>query len=159
METQIKIQNNLGIFYLSATDNGLTALNWDKNPNLKISKIGNKHLALASTELEAYALGKLKKFTCKFDFKAMKATEFQVKVWKTLTAITYGEVKSYQDIAISLGDKNLMRAVGGANGKNPIPIIIPCHRVIAKNGRLGGYSGGLDRKRTLLNIEGLTFKD
>ena len=114
---------------------------------------------MASKEIEAYALGKLKKFTCKIDFKAMKATDFQVKVWKSLTAISYGEVKSYQDIAISLGDKNLVRAVGGANGKNRIPIIIPCHRVIAKSGGLGGYSGGLNRKRTLLHIEGLTFKD
>ena len=159
METQIKIKNKLGIIYLSATENGLTALRWDKNPNLKISKVGNKHLTLASIELEAYALGKLEKFSCKFDFNAMKATQFQVKVWKALTTIAYGEVKSYQDIAISLGDKNLVRAVGGANGRNRIPIIIPCHRVIAKSGGLGGYSGGLNRKRTLLNIEGLTFEN
>ena len=80
-------------------------------------------------------------------------TEFQKKVWQALLKIPYGEVCSYIDIANEIGSAKAFRAVGGANNKNPIPIIIPCHRVIGKNGKLVGYAGGLEIKKFLLEIE------
>ena len=82
-----------------------------------------------------------------------KGTDFMKKVWKQLSKIPYGETRSYKDIAISIGNPKAYRAVGIANNKNPIPIIIPCHRVIGCNGKLIGYSGGLIIKKTLLDIE------
>jgi len=81
-------------------------------------------------------------------------TEFQKKVWSELTNIPYGETISYGELAKRMGDKNLMRAVAAANGANPIPIIIPCHRVIGADGSLTGYGGGLDVKQKLLELEG-----
>lgn len=81
-------------------------------------------------------------------------TAFQKKVWSTLCDIPYGETRSYKDIAISVGNEKACRAVGMANNKNPIAIIIPCHRVIGSNGSLVGYAGGLDMKRRLLEHEG-----
>lgn len=82
-----------------------------------------------------------------------KGTEFQKKVWEELKKIPYGTTKSYKDIAIAIGNPNASRAVGNANNKNPIPIIIPCHRVIGANKKLIGYAGGLDKKQKLLDIE------
>jgi len=81
-------------------------------------------------------------------------TEFQKKVWNELAKIPYGETISYGELANRMGDKNLMRAVAAANGANPIPIIIPCHRVIGADGSLTGYGGGLDVKQKLLELEG-----
>ena len=81
-------------------------------------------------------------------------TDFQKKVWDELTKIPYGETISYGELANRMGDKNLMRAVAAANGANPIPIIIPCHRVIGADGSLTGYGGGLDVKQKLLELEG-----
>lgn len=81
-------------------------------------------------------------------------TDFQKKVWNELTKIPYGETISYGELANRMGDKNLMRAVAAANGVNPIPIIIPCHRVIGADGSLTGYGGGLDVKQKLLELEG-----
>lgn len=80
-------------------------------------------------------------------------THFQMNVWEKLQAIPFGKTLCYEDIARSLGDIKVIRAAATANGKNPLPIIIPCHRVIAKNGTLGGYSGGLWRKKWLLDFE------
>lgn len=84
-----------------------------------------------------------------------KGTEFQSKVWLELTKIPYGQTKSYKDIAVLVGNEKASRAVGMANNKNPIPIIIPCHRVIGSNKKLVGYAGGLDLKEKLLKIEGV----
>lgn len=80
-------------------------------------------------------------------------TPFQRRVWAALQEIPYGETRSYVDIARRIGSAKAVRAVGGANGRNPIAIVIPCHRVIAANGTLGGYGGGLERKETLLGLE------
>ena len=80
-------------------------------------------------------------------------TDFQLSVWHELQKIPYRETISYQELAEKIGDKNKSRAVGNANGKNPIPIIIPCHRVIQKNGKLGGFGGGVSVKKYLLDLE------
>ncbi|GAB3061540.1 methylated-DNA--[protein]-cysteine S-methyltransferase [Salinicoccus sesuvii] len=85
-------------------------------------------------------------------------TPFQQKVWQRLTEIPYGETISYKQLAADCGGPNHSRAVANANGKNPISIIVPCHRVIASDGSLGGYTGGLDKKRGLLQVEGVDIK-
>ena len=102
-------------------------------------------------ELDEYFFKGRKFFTV--DLK-LKGTDFQVKVWNELINIPYGRTTSYMNIAVKLGDINSVRAVGIANGENPIAIIVPCHRVIGKNGELVGYGGGLDRKEWLLLHEG-----
>ncbi len=101
-------------------------------------------------ELEEYFAGKRKGFTCNLD---LRGTEFQSRVWKTLQEIPYGETRAYEDIAGAAGCAKGCRAVGQANGANPVSIIVPCHRVIAKGGKLGGYGGGLEMKTFLLELE------
>ena len=89
-----------------------------------------------------------------FDFPyELEGTDFQKKVWKELTRIPYGQTRTYKDIASAIGNKNASRAVGMANNKNPIMIVVPCHRVIGTNGKLVGYAGGLDMKKDLLDLE------
>ncbi|WP_160680786.1 methylated-DNA--[protein]-cysteine S-methyltransferase [Clostridium sp. C8-1-8] len=89
---------------------------------------------------------------------APEGTDFQKTVWKALTKVDFGCIKTYKDIAISIDNPKAVRAVGGANNKNPIPLIIPCHRIIGSSGKLVGYSGGLWRKEWLLNHENIKFK-
>ena len=101
-------------------------------------------------ELDQYFAGKLKKFTTKLAFKG---TPFQRQVWKELTRIPYGETISYLDLANRIENPKAVRAVGMANGANPIAIIVPCHRVIGTNGSLTGFGGGLPTKRALLELE------
>lgn len=89
-----------------------------------------------------------------FDFPfRLEGTEFQKKVWNALLEIPYGEIRTYKEIAVAIGNPNGSRAVGMANNKNPIHIVVPCHRVIGSNGKLVGYAGGLDMKRKLLEME------
>ncbi len=101
-------------------------------------------------QLDEYFAGKRKVFELGL---APDATPFQASVLAALQEIPYGETQSYKDIAVKLGNPKAVRAVGGANGNNPIPIIIPCHRVIGSNGTLTGFGGGLDSKRFLLELE------
>ncbi|MFV9635497.1 methylated-DNA--[protein]-cysteine S-methyltransferase [Mycobacterium neumannii] len=104
----------------------------------------------AVAQLEAYFAGELTEFNLELD---MVGTVFQRKVWAALLTIPYGETRSYGEIARQIGAAGAFRAVGLANGHNPIGIIVPCHRVIGANGSLTGYGGGLDRKRALLDME------
>ena len=104
----------------------------------------------AVIQLEKYLLGKLLEFELILN---PDGTDFQKKVWNTLLTIPYGATCSYADMANSLGDPKVIRAAASANGKNPIAIVIPCHRVIGTNGSLTGYAGGLDNKRLLLDLE------
>lgn len=101
-------------------------------------------------ELEEYFLGKRKKFSLDY---MLDGTEFQKKVWKALTEIPYGETVSYKDIALKIGNEKASRAVGNANNKNKICIIIPCHRVLVSNKALVGYAYGIDKKKWLLEHE------
>ena len=101
-------------------------------------------------QLNAYFAGELTDFDVEFD---LTGTEFQRRVWKALLTIPYGETRSYGEIAVQIGAAGSARAVGWANGHNPIAIVVPCHRVIGANGSLTGYGGGLNRKRTLLELE------
>jgi O-6-methylguanine DNA methyltransferase len=101
-------------------------------------------------QINEYFWGKRKKFSMKLN---MKGTKFQEKVWKAITKIGYGKTASYYDIAKGINNPNALRAVGTACGKNPLPIVIPCHRVISKDGGIGGFGGGLQLKRKMLKIE------
>lgn len=101
-------------------------------------------------ELEEYFEGKRKIFTVPC---VMEGTEFQKKVWTALTEIPYGETRSYKEIAVQTGNPKACRAVGMANHRNPIAIIVPCHRVVGSNGKLTGYAGGIDAKEKLLELE------
>lgn len=101
-------------------------------------------------QLGAYFAGELTDFDIELD---LRGTEFQRRVWRALLTIPYGETRSYGEIAGQIGAPGSARAVGWANGHNPIAIVVPCHRVIGASGSLTGYGGGLDRKRTLLELE------
>lgn len=107
-------------------------------------------LAAAAEQLEAYFAGRLDRFDLPV---ALSGTPFQGKVWQALRQIPYGETRTYQEIAAAVGNPAACRAVGMANHHNPLAIVVPCHRVIGKNGALTGYAGGLDRKRFLLDLE------
>jgi methylated-DNA-[protein]-cysteine S-methyltransferase len=104
----------------------------------------------AGEQLQSYLLGRRKKFTLPL---ALSGTDFLLCVWKSICTIPYGETRSYQKIAQSIGNKNASRAIGLASNHNPIPILIPCHRVIGSNGKLTGYRLGLQIKAHLLELE------
>lgn len=107
----------------------------------------------ASTQILEYLAGKRREFDVPL---ALQGTDFQMKVWKALLDIPYGQTRTYQDIACAIGSPNASRAVGSANNKNPLAILVPCHRVIGKNGNLVGYAAGLHIKKYLLDLEART---
>ena len=110
-----------------------------------------KRCSDAARQLGEYFAGKRREFTLEL---APVGTDFQLRVWRALCKIPYGAVRNYADIARAIGQPGAARAVGQANGCNPLPIVIPCHRVIASDGTIGGYSGGLAIKHRLLALEG-----
>jgi methylated-DNA-[protein]-cysteine S-methyltransferase len=111
----------------------------------------NPLLREAVRQLTAYFAGDLREFRLPLD---MVGTDFQKRVWQELLTIPYGEIRSYLQIAVAIGGPHAVRAVGAANGANPIAIVVPCHRVIGASGKLTGYGGGLPLKRRLLDLEG-----
>lgn len=104
-------------------------------------------------ELKEYFAGRRQQFTCPLD---LRGTEFQLKVWEALQNIPYGTTCSYEDVGRAVGKEKGSRAVGQANGLNPVSIIVPCHRVVTKDGKLGGYGGGPEMKKYLLTLESLS---
>jgi methylated-DNA-[protein]-cysteine S-methyltransferase len=104
----------------------------------------------AFSQLEAYLGGELKTFTVPL---ALHGTDFMRSVWKVLCEVPYGKTASYKDIAVTIGNPKAVRAVGSANNRNPVPLFIPCHRIIGSNGKLTGYRGGLEVKEKLLDLE------
>ncbi len=151
----------VGALKLVASDDGLAAILWenDKPNRVRLNIVGedNSHPVLIETErqLREYFAGTRKAFDLKLDFAG---TEFQKKVWQALLTIPFGETRSYAQIASQIGKPSAVRAVGAANGKNPISIIAPCHRVIGSTGELTGFAGGLETKVRLLNLEGTATK-
>ena len=111
----------------------------------------NPLLAEAARQLRAYLAGSLRVFDLPLD---LQGTPFQLRVWRELEKIPYGETRSYRQVAAAIGAPEAVRAVGAANGSNPIPIVVPCHRVIGSSGKLTGYGGGLPLKKRLLELEG-----
>jgi methylated-DNA-[protein]-cysteine S-methyltransferase len=110
----------------------------------------NPLLGEALSQLRAYFAGRLREFRLPL---SLAGTDFQIRVWRHLQTIPYGETRSYSAIAQAIGRPSAVRAVGAANGANPVPIVVPCHRVIGANGKLVGYGGGLPLKRRLLELE------
>ena len=153
-----EIDTIVGCLKLVAHDQALVAVLWEhedaKRVKLPILMQNDHHpiLEMAQIQLQEYFAGKRQVFDLPLDFNG---TDFQKKIWKALLSIPFGETRSYKQIAIQIGNENAVRAVGAANGKNPISIIAPCHRVVGANGKLVGFAGGLDNKQILLKIEQL----
>lgn len=141
----------VGTLTLLATDRGLSGLFMESHfPAPGDWQRDKSYFDEIRRQLDAYFSGKLRDFDLPLD---LQGTPFQVKVWKALLTIPFGETVSYGEQARRIGQPNASRAVGLANGRNPVSIIVPCHRVIGKNGTLTGYGGGLERKRFLLDLE------
>jgi methylated-DNA-[protein]-cysteine S-methyltransferase len=149
-----RIDSPVGKLLLTGHRDGLQRLNFDRGKKAERLEDNWKESVEAFKEvirqLRAYFAGELKKFAVPLK---MSGTEFQMSVWRGLLEIPYGETISYGELAKRLGNPNAMRAVGLANGSNPIAIIVPCHRVIGSNGKLTGFGGGLENKEKLLSLE------
>lgn len=145
-----QLNSPLGRLTLQASEAALIAIRFD-GPGLPAQQEQSSLLNEAVNQLNAYFEGRLDKFDLPL---APDGTEFQQHVWQALSQIPFGTVASYAQIARQLGKPGGMRAVGMANNRNPIPIIIPCHRVIGSGGKLVGYAGGMWRKEWLLRHEG-----
>ena len=147
----------IGELTLVASDRGLAAIHFPchaepRSEGARVEGRRTNHPILGETrrQLDEYFAGKRKSFDLPLDFVG---TEFQKRVWNELLKIPFGETRTYGEIAEKLGNKNAMRAVGAANGQNPIPIVAPCHRVIGASGSLVGFGGGLETKARLLDHE------
>jgi O-6-methylguanine DNA methyltransferase len=162
------IDSLAGPLFLAASSKGLVALEFDMrlpgqqtirpNPrDLRSEKNGyafdksREVMRAYVNQLEEYFAGKRRQFDFPLD---LRGTDFQLSCWNALLVIPYGETRSYADIARAVGKPNAFRAVGMANNRNPIAIVVPCHRVIASDGGLCGYGGGIDVKKKLLELEG-----
>ncbi|RZG75330.1 methylated-DNA--[protein]-cysteine S-methyltransferase [Acinetobacter sp. WCHAc060025] len=154
----MKMASPVGQLKLVATETALVAVLWEnENPNrVRLAELieNTQHSVLLETQrqLNEYFAGQRQVFDLPLDFEG---TEFQQKVWQALLTIPFGETRSYKQIAEQVGNVKAVRAVGAANGKNPISIIAPCHRVVGANGKLVGFAGGLENKDILLKIEKL----
>lgn len=138
----------IGNIEIMASNDGITSISIiDK---IEYAENTNEYTEKAYVQLKEYFEGKRKTFDLEFD---ISGTAFREKVWKELTNIPFGETISYKELAKRIGNNKAIRAVGGANNKNPIGIVIPCHRVIGADGSLVGYARGLDRKKWLLDFE------
>jgi methylated-DNA-[protein]-cysteine S-methyltransferase len=150
------MKSPVGELTLVGSDRGLAAVLWeDDDPSrvhLGATEADDAHpvLVQAQRQLEEYFAGKRRTFTVKLD---PVGTDFQNKVWSALRTIPFGETRSYGEIADQIGSRKAVRAVGAANGRNPISIIVPCHRVIGADGKLTGFAGGLEVKARLLALE------
>ncbi len=146
------LDSPIGQLRLVSHEETLVAIEFPGRHRLEATLAGNDPLLLeAAGQLHEYFAGKRRRFNLPL---AASGTAFQRSVWTALEGIPYGEVRSYGDIARAIGRASAARAVGAANGRNPLPIVVPCHRVIGGNGRLTGFAGGLQAKKTLLQMEG-----
>ena len=147
-------ETDLGIIGIRDNNNAITEVFYSKskiNDHLKETPL----IRECFNQLKEYFQGTRREFTIPIE---AEGSEFQKKVWKALLDIPSGQTRTYKEIAIAIGNEKACRAVGMANNRNPISIIIPCHRVIGANGKLVGYGGGLDIKEKLLNIEKIDIK-
>ena len=141
----------IGDLLLVADEQGLVRIEFGrKSVRTGFSRSESDRLKPVLTQLSEFFDGRRKAFDVKL---SLRGTPFQLEVWRTLLRIPYGETRTYAEIAKSIGRPAATRAVGAANGANPIPIIVPCHRVIGSNGSLTGFGGGIDVKRWLLDFE------
>lgn len=139
-------ESPVGKLFLLFSGKSLAGISFEK-PEIKKGHAPDS----VKRELKAFFEGKTEKFSCSTIF--LEGTDFERKVWQTLNEIPYGETRTYKWLAEKIGNSKANRAVGRALGKNPIPIVFPCHRVIESDGSIGGYSSGVDIKRRLLELE------
>ncbi|MET0292743.1 MAG: methylated-DNA--[protein]-cysteine S-methyltransferase [Steroidobacteraceae bacterium] len=150
------VETPVGRLRLIASERGLAAVLWENDPPGRVKfaaleeQSENAVLCEAERQLQEYFAGTRRSFDLPLHFSG---TEFQQRVWNALLTIPFGETRSYGDIAVQLGNPRAVRAVGAANGKNPLSIVAPCHRVIGSNGQLVGFAGGVETKRYLLGHE------
>ncbi|MFY9844649.1 MAG: methylated-DNA--[protein]-cysteine S-methyltransferase [Terriglobales bacterium] len=161
METlfYVRTSSPVGPLFLAASPKGLVRLEFEGrvqklNPAIHLQE-SKSALAPYLAELDEYFEGRRREFLFPLD---LRGTEFQLACWRALLEIPYGETCSYRDIAQAIGHPHAYRAVGMSNNRNPIAIVVPCHRVIASSGSLCGYGGGLDLKRRLLDLEQATVR-
>ena len=140
----------IGEIFIASDGSAITAMKFGHRAAMNEKKEANALTDQAAMQLEEYLIGKRRQFDIPIN---PHGTEFQRSVWNALLAIPYGETRSYRQIAHAIGNPSACRAVGMANSKNPISIIIPCHRVIGESGSLVGYGGGLELKMKLLTLE------
>ena len=144
----------IGLIEFKASERGITQVIFCGTRQTKI--INNEITDLCKLQLKEYFTAKRKVFDLPLD---AKGTDFQLQVWACLAEISFGETMSYLDIAKLVNRPKGSQAVGGANGRNPISVILPCHRILGSNGSLTGYAGGIERKLWLLKHEGITLKN
>ncbi|WP_407946791.1 methylated-DNA--[protein]-cysteine S-methyltransferase [Parahaliea maris] len=149
----LTFESPIGPLQLVSNGRALTAIHFPDQHQPASPAPEDAVLTRAATQLEEYFAGQRRQFDLPL---AGNGTPFQQCVWQALREIPHGELRSYADIARSIGRHKAVRAVGAANGRNPLPIVVPCHRVIGSNGTLTGYAGGLKIKRQLLALEGVT---
>ncbi|RON38545.1 methylated-DNA--[protein]-cysteine S-methyltransferase [Pseudomonas brassicacearum] len=155
--TFITLATPVGELKLVANGSRLAAILWenDKPDRVRLGPMreapDNPILMRTAQQLQEYFAGTRNRFDLDLEFAG---TEFQTKVWAALLTIPFGETRSYSEIARQIGNPSAVRAVGAANGKNPISIVAPCHRVIGASGKLTGFAGGLEAKEQLLTLEG-----
>lgn len=150
MRKRKTIQSPLGSLTLVEEDGALVQLSFDGYTVLESEEVDSPLLREAERQLASYFAGQLQVFSLPL---CTRGTPFQEKVWCALQKIPYGETRTYGELAAMIAQPTAARAVGGANHRNPLAIIIPCHRVVAAHGGLGGYGGGLDKKQWLLALE------
>jgi methylated-DNA-[protein]-cysteine S-methyltransferase len=158
------VDSPLGPLLLAASDRGLCRIWFDPDPEGELDVLARTHgsrvlraprrLDRARGELEEYFAGDRQTFELETDISVLPA--FQQRVLRTLARVRFGEVTTYGTLAARVGNPRAARAVGGALNRNPVPIVLPCHRVVGSTGSLVGYAGGLERKRALLDLERLT---
>ncbi|HXR40420.1 MAG TPA: methylated-DNA--[protein]-cysteine S-methyltransferase [Terracidiphilus sp.] len=146
-----RIDSPVGPLLLAVSEHGLVGLEFSRGDVAAGWVESAERTAPYARQLEEYFAGRRRGFDLPLD---LRGTDFQKRCWQELLKIPYGETRSYQDIARAIGNPAAVRAVGLANGRNPIAIIVPCHRVIGSDGSLTGYGGGLETKRKLLELEG-----
>jgi methylated-DNA-[protein]-cysteine S-methyltransferase len=150
------VASPIGSLKLVASSDGLVAILWENDNPRRVrlseqSEVPDQSILVRTeNELNEYFAGKRDAFTVPLD---MRGTRFQKQVWEALLAIPFGETRTYGRLAAQLGNPKATRAVGAANGRNPIAILVPCHRVIGFSGKLTGFAGGLDAKAHLLELE------
>ena len=149
MEKVFFYDTPVGKLCIGEEDDSITRVTWSKVPQEYIQE-ETELILNCKIQLEEYFAGNRKQFDLPL---APKGTDFQKRVWKALTDIPYGETRTYGEIAAAVGSPKAARAVGMANNKNPIGIIVPCHRVVGADGKLVGYAGGMEKKEWLKNLE------
>lgn len=157
MTSTTQLDSPIGRLRLVATDQGLSRLLFDGQADADLRSDGDSTrtddhpvLAAATTQLEEYFAGQRQEFDVPLD---LAGTEFQRAAWSALASVPYGETRSYRQQAEAVGRPKAVRAIGAANGRNPVPIVLPCHRIVGSDGSLTGYGGGLPIKEYLLNHE------